>query len=203
MRSPRSPAMGSDGAESDVYAPSPKSPLPELDMMSPRLTTPSKRKRDNDPQPSRVDEKRQRRDAMAKFQDAFALDRRLHTWQLVFSHLSPLMLARLVRVSRMFRLCLTASTSDVDLYNKQGLLLQSGETVWTSSRRTVHPDMPEPLPDCTELRLWKSLLMGSICTGCEESEEALSEIERDATIIWPFAARLCRRCILHRTMDVS
>lgn len=196
---PRSPALASDGADSDIYAESPRSPEPAL--TSPRLLTPGKRKAENDLVPLN-DKKQKRENVLSKYKEDLRLNKRWQTWQLVFCLLSPRTLCNLMTVSKDFLSCLTITDDKLEAPELQDYRLFSGNSVWAASRKVHFPDLPDPPPDCSEQKLWQ-LLLGKLCTVCENLGATASGNNPSASIVWPFAARLCLNCVVDTTQDVS
>lgn len=199
----RSLSAVSDGTDSDVYADKPESSI--APTMSAGLPTPSKRKRTHDATGSPADNgRRKRASAPAQTLAAAAAarqsyDKRWQTWQLIFTHVDPSTLARLLRVCKKFEACLTSLPSDPTL---QQLHLQPGEHIWRSSRTLNFPDMPDRSLGCTEITLWRDLLGSKHCSICGHEPSSESGVESSTLIIWPFEARLCQRCLVDQCQTV-
>lgn len=188
-----SPAAASDAADSDLYADTPHSP--EADP--PRSVTPSKRKRSYD-SPAVKDDKRRRTD----LKSAVKPELPWNIWQTVFSYLSPRTLAPLLRVNGNFNACLTISDSHArDVNAQQGIQVGPGNTVWKASRFLHFPTLPEPLAGRSELDMWR-LLRSSRCSSCGSGPRS-SGIQCETFIAWPFAVRLCSKCLADQIQDVG
>lgn len=194
-----SPDVASDGTDSDIYASTPQSAQEVPD--SPRTLTPGKRKRDQD-SPSDVEKRQKMITFRSQLEAAFAQNKNLDIWQKVFTFLSPRTLARILRVSKKFQICLQNTEAEIEHARRGGaFVLSSSDSVWKASRELHFPGMPAPPVGLSEQDLWK-LLTGRHCLVCEHTG-TMSKAEAETTVVWAFATRLCQDCIGQQTQDVS
>jgi hypothetical protein len=136
----------------------------------------------------------------------------MEVWHHVFTFLPPVTLGMLLRVNKTFHFHLTPREMEfVDRSAVSGLLKPlSSNSIWSTSRKAFHPGIPRPLPDMTELEMWK-LIGGASCQFCGKSgsvspNESLpwesGPSANGVRIIWPFGVRSCGACLLLRTEKV-
>ncbi|KAJ4424786.1 hypothetical protein N0V82_000505 [Gnomoniopsis sp. IMI 355080] len=131
-------------------------------------------------------------------------------WQHIFTFCPPRTLGRLLRVNRLFNMCLNPSST---VHGKQPSLFRTAVTIlkpnsiWQLSRRRFWPSMPSPLQDKTELYMWQ-LSCSSSCQHCgssmSEQEDSIDPWQSGpgkdgVAIIWPFATRSCGLCLLSKS----
>ena len=132
-------------------------------------------------------------------------------WQQVFTHLSPAMLSRCLRVCRSFKFCLTqlkALTVPRKRNEPLARVLDS-EALWTQARKHAYPFMPRPLVGFSELQMLQ-LIGGALCQSCGKPHvrSPVTNIfnagpgESGVRVIWPFHVRLCGNCFVNESLTV-
>ncbi|EGO52822.1 hypothetical protein NEUTE1DRAFT_133385 [Neurospora tetrasperma FGSC 2508] len=137
-------------------------------------------------------------------------------WHHIFSFCPPRSLGNLLRVNKLFNHYLDPSSSlvnrEVPLPTAKGVLgFLKPNVIWQLSRRLFWPQMPAPLRSMAEIDMWR-LACSLKCQNCNkqpaQSHAALSETCSTAAapclgpglngvaVIWPFASRLCGRCLV-------
>lgn len=134
-------------------------------------------------------------------------------WQHIFTLCPPRTLGRLLRVNRLFNMCLNPSST---IQGKQPSLSRNAvpilkpNSIWQLSRRRFWPSMPSPLQDKTELYMWQ-LSCSSSCQHCGSSmsqqEDSIDPWQSGpgkdgVAIVWPFATRSCGLCLLSKSTKV-
>lgn len=190
-------ALASDADDSDIYAETSEEAPAERDLEPP---TPAKRKREDASPPSK--EKKRKVDAVSIASVLIPLE----VWQHIFSYVTPRTLGSLLSVCRTFNACLTAALQDL-AHDENGILsTEAPDDIWAKSRRLHHPDMPDPLAGCSELEMW-SLVRTATCSLCRSPQDPSGNVQPEdshvASVIWPFALRLCVSCIRKNTVNVS
>ncbi|KAF2169857.1 hypothetical protein M409DRAFT_20271 [Zasmidium cellare ATCC 36951] len=134
-------------------------------------------------------------------------------WQRVFSqYLSPIMLARCLRVCKSFSQYLTAVPAQPPVAKKNQGKVQpvESESIWTQSRKNYFTTLPRPLNGLSELQMLQ-LLGGRRCQFCDKQS-----VQTPATsvytagpgpdgvrVIWPFRVRSCGQCLEDRMLKAS
>lgn len=132
-------------------------------------------------------------------------------WQQVFTHLSPAMLSRCLRVCRSFKFCLTqlkAPTAPRKKNTPLARVLES-EALWTQARKHAYPTMPRPLVGFSELQMLQ-LVGGTSCQSCGKPhvKSSVTNVfnagpgESGVRVIWPFRVRLCGNCFVNESLTV-
>ncbi|KAI2625133.1 hypothetical protein GGS21DRAFT_309097 [Xylaria nigripes] len=137
-------------------------------------------------------------------------------WQHIFIFLPPKMLGRLLSVDRYFN-CLLDPFSKFSYCARPSVAVGSlptlkPEVIWQFSRRRFWPNMPTPLRDLTELRMWQ-LACQSRCQFCGKASDQFissSSSGNDPSTVeyklpgsrplWPFALTSCEPCIAEKTI---
>lgn len=134
-------------------------------------------------------------------------------WHHIFSFCPPRSLGNLLRVNKLFNHYLDPSSSlinrEVTLPTTKGVLrFLKPNAIWQHSRRLFWPQMPVPLrSSMAEIDMWR-LACSLKCQKCEKKTAAQSNISSTpavsclgpgldgVAVIWPFATRLCGRCLV-------
>jgi len=132
-------------------------------------------------------------------------------WQQVFTHLSPVMLSRCLRVCRSFKFCLTQLKATPAPRKRNAPLARvlESEALWTQARKHAYPTMPRPLVGFSELRMLQ-LVGGISCQLCGKPHirTTVNNVfnagpgENGVRVIWPFHVRLCGNCFVNESLTV-
>lgn len=132
-------------------------------------------------------------------------------WQQVFTHLSPAMLSRCLRVCRSFKFCLTQLKAPTVPRKKNTPLARvlESEAMWTQARKHAYPTMPRPLVGFSELQMLQ-LVGGTSCQSCGKPhvKSSVTNVfnagpgESGVRVIWPFRVRLCGNCFVNESLTV-
>ena len=132
-------------------------------------------------------------------------------WQQVFTHLSPAMLSRCLRVCRSFKFCLTQLKAPTVPRKKNTPLARvlESEALWTQARKHAYPTMPRPLVGFSELQMLQ-LVGGTLCQSCGKphGKSPVTNVfnagpgESGVRVIWPFRVRLCGNCFVNESLTV-
>lgn len=138
-------------------------------------------------------------------------------WHEIFLACTPVSLARLTRVNKLFHKFLTEPTGNDTAAgpgppSDEPLEGVSPERIWAASRQLYFPDMPEPLEGFTEAEMWR-LLAGRRCQFCGRYGDVTGDIygqglmgsktgEDDLMVVWAFAARSCAPCLKENSEKV-
>lgn len=135
-------------------------------------------------------------------------------WQYIFTFCPPRTLGRLLRVSRLFNLCLDPSSTvegeQPASLPRTAVAALKPNSIWQFSRRRFWPSMPSPIQDKTELYMWQ-LSCSSSCQHCGSSMSQQEDLidpwqsgpgKDGVAIIWPFATRSCGLCLLSKSTKV-
>lgn len=134
-------------------------------------------------------------------------------WQRVFlQYLSPIMLARSLRVCKNFHRYLTAIPSQPPVAKKNQGRLQpmDSESIWIQARKNYFTTLPRPLNGLSELQMLQ-LIGGSRCQFCNRSPghtPATSVYNagpglNGVRVMWPFRIRSCGQCLEPQIMKAS
>ncbi|KAF2397577.1 hypothetical protein EJ06DRAFT_533183 [Trichodelitschia bisporula] len=135
-------------------------------------------------------------------------------WQLVFTHLAPSDLGRILRVNKTFRSYITdIQTEPHSEAESPHEFPRTPEKIWALSRERHHPGMPGPLDGISELAMWK-LLGGRRCQFCSQMPQTQDPAggtsswspglgARNLRIIWPLSFRCCSDCLRRFTITES
>lgn len=142
------------------------------------------------------------------------LDLPVELWQQIFLHLSPIDLARCVRVCRTLKTYLTESkaspaTNKAEAKDFSKVRVFDSEAIWAHSRKTLHPNMPRPLSRLTELQMLQ-LIGNKMCQFCGRAPSQLHPTSpfncgpgaEGVRVFWPFGIRSCGKCIEDNTLKV-
>lgn len=132
-------------------------------------------------------------------------------WQQVFTHLSPAMLSRCLRVCRSFKFCLTQLKATAVPRKRNAPLARvlDSEGLWTQARKHAYSTMPRPLLGFSELRMLQ-LIGGASCQSCGKApvRSPVTNVfnagpgENSVRVIWPFRVRLCGNCFINESLTV-
>lgn len=140
-------------------------------------------------------------------------------WHHIFSFCPPRSLGNLLRVNKLFNQYLDPSSSLVS--RKVPLPAGKGpmdalkpNLIWQLSRRLFWPQMPAPLRSMAEIDMWR-LACSSTCQKCNKQEPTAPPDASSTTavpclgpgvdgvaVVWPFAERLCGRCLVTTSKKV-
>ncbi|KAK1778843.1 hypothetical protein QBC45DRAFT_150619 [Copromyces sp. CBS 386.78] len=137
-------------------------------------------------------------------------------WHHIFSFCPPRSLGNLLRVNKLFNLYLDPSSSLVNREvplpaGKRPLDVLKPNVIWQLSRRLFWPQMPAPLRSMAEIDMWR-LACSLMCQKCNKQPTAQSDTSSTTAVpclgpgldgvavIWPFASRLCGRCLVTTSM---
>jgi hypothetical protein len=132
-------------------------------------------------------------------------------WQQVFTHLSPAILSRCLRVCKLFNVCLT-QTKAAPPASKKGATharAMDSEAIWTQLRKTAYPSLPRPLVGFSELQMLQ-LIGGNTCQSCGKlhvkhpvnNAFSAGPGETGVRVIFPFHLRLCGSCFTNDSLTV-
>ncbi|KAK3397708.1 hypothetical protein B0T20DRAFT_229177 [Sordaria brevicollis] len=134
-------------------------------------------------------------------------------WHHIFTFCPPRSLGNLLRVNKLFNHYLDPSSSlvnsEVTLPTAKGVLrFLKPNVIWQHSRRLFWPQMPVPLrSSMAEIDMWR-LACSRRCQECGKQPAAQSDMSSapavsclgpgldGVAVIWPFATRLCGRCLV-------
>jgi len=131
-------------------------------------------------------------------------------WQQIFLRMSPVMLARCLRVSKTFNAYLTQTKAlPVAKRDAKKVRVLDSNAVWAESRKVFFSTIPRPLGDMTELAMLQ-LVGGKQCQFCHRDPvPALGTTpfnsgpgEAGVRVIWPFGIRTCGACLDLNTVKV-
>ncbi|KAK3334776.1 hypothetical protein B0H65DRAFT_331918 [Neurospora tetraspora] len=141
-------------------------------------------------------------------------------WHHIFSFCPPRSLGNLLRVNKLFNLYLDPSPSlvnrEVPPPKVKGVLgFLKPNVIWQLSRRLFWPQMPVPLRSMAEIDMWR-LACSLKCQKCNKQPAQSHAASSDScstaaapclgpgldgvAVIWPFASRLCGRCLVTTSM---
>jgi len=132
-------------------------------------------------------------------------------WQQVFTHLSPAILSRCLRVCKLFNVCLTQMKAGPPASKKGATLARAmeSEAIWSQLRKTSYPSLPRPLVGFSELRMFQ-LIGGNTCQSCGKlhvkhpvnNAFSAGPGETGVRVIFPFHLRLCGSCFTNDALTV-
>ena len=132
-------------------------------------------------------------------------------WQQVFTHLSPAILARCLRVCKLFQYCLTKiKAAPAGRHGVHPARAMDSEAIWTQLRKTSYPSLPRPLVGFSELQMLQ-LIGGNTCQSCGKPHVkhpvnnafSAGPGETGVRVIFPFHLRLCGTCFTNDSLTVS
>jgi hypothetical protein len=132
-------------------------------------------------------------------------------WQQVFTHLSPAILSRCLRVCKLFNVCL-AQMKAAPPAGKKGATharAMDSEVIWSQLRKTTYPSLPRPLVGFSELQMLQ-LVGGNTCQSCGKlhvkhpvnNAYSAGPGETGVRVIFPFHLRLCGSCFTNDSLTV-
>ena len=139
-------------------------------------------------------------------------------WHHIFTFCPPRSLGNLLRVNKLFNFYLDPSSSLVNREvplpaGKRPLDVLKPNVIWQLSRRLFWPQMPAPLRSMAEIDMWR-LACSLTCQKCKKQPPTQSDSSSatpgpclgpgldGVAVIWPFARRLCGRCLVTTSMKV-
>lgn len=137
-------------------------------------------------------------------------------WHHIFTFCPPKSLGNLLRVNKLFKQYLDPPPSvprEVPFSVASSALSPLKPlAIWQASRRRFWPNMPAPLRSKSEIDMWR-LVCSSRCQNCDKNDDRKGPAQRDSdhpgpgadgvAIIWPFAIRVCARCLLTLSLKVG
>ncbi|CCC14126.1 unnamed protein product [Sordaria macrospora k-hell] len=137
-------------------------------------------------------------------------------WHHIFTFCPPRSLGNLLRVNKLFNFYLDPSSSLVNREvplpaGKRPLDVLKPNVIWQLSRRLFWPQMPAPLRSMAEIDMWR-LACSLTCQKCNKQPPTQSDSSSatpgpclgpgldGVAVIWPFARRLCGRCLVTTSM---
>jgi hypothetical protein len=132
-------------------------------------------------------------------------------WQQVFTHLTPAILSRCLRVCKLFNICLTQMKAAPPA-SKKGVTharAMDSEAIWAQLRKTTYTSLPRPLVGFSELQMFQ-LIGGNTCQSCGKPHVkhpvnnafSAGPGETGVRVIFPFHLRLCGSCFTNDSLTV-
>jgi hypothetical protein len=132
-------------------------------------------------------------------------------WQQVFTHLSPAILSRCLRVCKLFNVCLTQMKAAPPASKKSATHARAmdSEVIWSQLRKSSYPSLPRPLVGFSELQMFQ-LIGGNTCQSCGKlhvkhpvnNAYSAGPGETGVRVIFPFHLRLCGSCFTNDSLTV-
>lgn len=197
-----------DFADSDAEHPDTHTRDTTFSSIERQSSSPSKRRRpSNQTPPPQV--KRLKQESPSPIAPPVSISPQL--WQHIFTFLPPESLAPVLRVNKLFFDLLTNPTLAPNDDQEPGRVsLRSPEAIWTISRKTYHPEWPEPLAGLPELTFWQ-LILRSTCQFCQRKLRAIYDTgspwesgpgHDGISVVWQFGIRTCGPCLMERVQSV-